>query len=270
MVISIIVFSILILRQGFEVYKLKLWKKGINYYRQQIKFSRLVIQYIILCVGIISVCIYLKLDINTYILLGLNGMMGFTLVVDWTIKFYQNEAQFNETTLFMMHLSSFFKTTKKTSHALQECSKMMGNKTWIQQLIISNQEGKDLMNSDIPLPKHYLLKSIFTIMDNTEKYGSDTALISLQYLDIDVDRMIEQTHYDIQERIKLKDKLLMLIVLTIGVALTSYWLLNGVVDVHTLSLFQGIMSAFFQLMLFTSVWSFRLLAQPWFLKEEYV
>lgn len=270
MVIFLGGMAIIIVRQIYEIAREKPWHLSLQIYQYKIKGWQLWMLYLVLALGVFLVAAYFKIEMIWSASILVNLGCGLCLVLNWMLQFYHHRNDFDFLSNFMIHLSSFFKVTGKVSASLDLTEHIMASHphadiTEIREALAQNE---DSLNAFSALSKHYLLRSMISVMQQAEAYGNKDVNLILNGLDRDIDTWIEQTRRDAVLRLKAKNKIIILCVLSVGVAMISQKLLVGVVDITHQQAYQGTMTLFLHCICFSIIWSHRILSKPWILKTE--
>lgn len=243
--------------------------KKIQYKDLVVHHKQVLIQYSVLLIGFIGVALAFQLKFSYLMLLVLGSVFALIYILRKLVQFYDNFEETSELILVMTHLSHQFKQHQKIEHALQSVYEVCNDKTRLHLDAVADalhttgyQEAFSLYN------EHYILKTLITTMVHAQEQGDDHIMHALHLIEEDIDDLNNQIFSFVRDMVALRNKILMLLAFGMGVSLVSQNMLNLVVDLKDLSLYQDVVFIFLFSVLFLLAVSFKIMSIPLIMKEE--
>lgn len=171
--------------------------------------------------------------------------------------------------LFMTHLSHQFKTHQKIEFALEEVKTVCDEDLilMIDLILQSIEEGRyheafDLYNS------HYLLKTLVTTMAHAQHQGDDNIMQALTLIEQDIDDLNNHIFIYISKMVALRNRILLLTCFGLVVSFVSQNMLNMVVDLTSMTLYQDVVFIFMISIIVLLGASFNIMKMPLIMEEE--
>lgn len=266
----ILILSFLILSYSLlkELKNLKSYN-NLVYKNLIIKHKSLVLQYCLVLLGIVILARAFKLKLLYLVLLTVLSILVFLHVLRSMNSFNQNYEETMQLILVMTHLSHQFKTHQKIEFALREVMEVCNQDTTDKlQLVLESIDHTPYQESFDTYHNHYLLKTLVTTMVHAQDEGDDHIMHALNLIEQDIDDLNNHIFLFIREMMALRNKILLLSCFGLIVTLVSQNMLNMVVDVSSLKIYQDIVFVFMATMMVFVGCSFNIMKSPLIMEEE--
>ena len=266
--IRIAVFFVLISLVLRDLNKLKEFSK-VQYKDLIINHKQVLIQYVFVVVMYLLLGSAFKLSLSYLILLVFSALFVILFILKQMRIFDESYEVVMQLILVMTHLSHQFKSHQKIEHALASVFEISSDAT-IQKLELVQSSIQTLSYQDafLNLHHHYLLQTLVTTMAHAQEQGDDHILHALDLIEQDIDDLNNHVFLYIQKMISLRNRILLLSVFGLVISLVSQNMLNMVVDLTGMILYQDIVFIFLLLMMVLLGYSFRIMTLPLLMKEE--
>lgn len=266
--IRIVVFIILLVVFLSKLPKL-IKQRNIRYKDLLVKQQSIFIQYVLGIIGLVSLSYAFKLKWSYISLLILTSLFIFSYILTRLEIFSSNYDETMQLILVMTHLSHQFKNHQKIENALQGvlevCNDQTRDKLKEVEILFDNQTYQTAFSN---FHDHYLIKTLVTTMAHAQQEGDDHINHALLLIEQDIDELNNHIYLYIQKMNFLRNRILLLSIFGMGVTLVSQNMLNMVVDLSSLAMYQDVVFIFLLIMLILLALSFNIMSLPLIMKEE--
>lgn len=264
--ILVMVFVLgLIIKEG--VFLLR--RKAIRYQDLWINNKGLMFVYVLSLGALLIVGALFKLQVSYLSILAMSSILVFYHIVRQLKYFHIEFDRVTQFILVMSHLSHQFKTHQKIEHALAEVFEVCNDNTKEKlEEVEHHLEKLGYQEAFGMYHQHYLLKTLVTTMAHAQEQGDDNIFHALNLIEQDIDELNNHVFIYIQKMMQLRNKILMLCIFGLGVSYVSQNMLNMVVDLSALGLYQDMVFLFILCNMLLLGFSFNILTLPLLMKEE--
>jgi len=230
------------------------------------------IQVLFLLVALILMSIVFKLSWKYSGVLFVMGVCSIPLFLHYHLQSHQHAHKFNQITTFLQHFLAHFKIHHQSYHALVDVKSVVDQD--YQQLIDKALEQLNHDATTHPLlflyqiTPHFIVVNIMSWVEHVEKHGIDDSFETLDMLENDIDDWIEDETLFIKNLHGIKNKILILIGLSLLIALFNQHMLSSFMDLSQNEVYQLSIFIFISVLLLTMIKAFELLNTSWILKSE--
>ncbi len=242
-------------------------------YGKEITFKMQGMFYFVIIVALL-ICSYLfELNLISIFCILTMGLFLFPSLLLWNVVFYYRQQQFLDYTNYIQQFIVFFKNTGKIYFSLKECSKLNFGEfnEKISKAIAMLEEGSSFTESlncierDCP---HFILLNLHSLIIAYEEYGAFDYETGLDLINEDTEDLIEDCFLFKQRQIDVKNKICILVFMSLIVALLSKNMLMRIDDALNNELYQCALSVFVMILVLTVIMAHRVYTEPWLDKEE--
>jgi hypothetical protein len=234
------------------------------------KESWVLLLFISLGIGFGSVMF--KLSLYPSIGLIVMGLCMIPLLVLYQLKAHQHAITFNQITTFLQHFLAHFKIHHQTYHALHDVYQVMDDqyKGFINQTLnlINEDSSYHPLTFLYDLCPHFNVLNIMSWVQHVETHGMDQSYEILDMLENDIDDWIEDSTIYIKNLHSIKNKILILVGLSLIIALFNQHMLSSFMDLSNNEIYQFSIFAFISVLYLTIIKAFELLDTSWILRSE--
>ncbi|HBS91715.1 MAG TPA: hypothetical protein DEA51_04515 [Erysipelotrichaceae bacterium] len=239
------------------------------------QYQSFVIHYIVLSLSILALTTMFHLSVKHMILLLIISWCGLPLVLLYQLKyrFYANE--FHQCTQFLQHFLAHFKTHQKVFLAYSESKSYVDERLLpiVESMIeVIEQKGDVLSSFQVfyDLYPHFIVKNIQTFVSSCEMFGSLGSHDAIELLEDDIDDWIEDTMIWIEERKRMKQRMILLCLMSCVIALLNQSMLTSFFDLTLFDIYHHVITAFLLVVFVTILVAFRLLSSRWIVMGDKV
>ena len=229
--------------------------------------------YGLLSVVIIVVALLFSLPNTQIYWLLLVSWLAYPILLLWQVRFSYHATQFHQLTSFLQHFIAHFQASSKVYLALEESIAITEGPltTTIQKALDECLIDGDVNRAFGFITKeypHFILHNIQTWISSAETYGLDQSKEAIALLQDDIDDWIEDTNLYIQQLIIMKNKILILCMISLSIALFNQHMLSSFMDLSIHSMYHTVIFWFLLVVTFTILMAYRMLSESWILKGE--
>lgn len=252
------------------IVRLRIWNRNWHYHSFRFRWLSLLAVYILLVSGIGGMGFILQLKLRYIVILCLCGGLGLMIVFSWMMVFQRNQHVFTQFTTLVLHLCSHFKISSKTVLALNNTKSVLDDEfqATIDDAIAHLHAGETYRLSFDSFPSHFTFYSLVKLMEAVEVFGNDNLQAGLGIIEHDVDDWIDDTYDFVQQLIRFKNRVIVLCVMGLVVALISQRMLSGVVDITHMRLYQDIVFTHLMVTIICLIYGHRVLRHEWISNKE--
>lgn len=231
------------------------------------------IVYGLLTVVVIVVALLFQLPKQNITSLLVICWIGYPIYLLWHLNFQYHSHQFNQLTAFLQHFLAHFQASSKVYLALEESLIITQGKLKkivkkaLDDLYISGDINQSfgLITHEYP---HFILHNIQTWIASAETYGLDQSKEAIALIHDDIDDWIEDTNLYIQQLIQMRNKILILTMLSLLIAIFNQNMLSSFMDLSIHSIYHSVIYGFLLILIFTFLMATKMLSGSWLLKGE--
>ncbi|CAH2761040.1 15'-monooxygenase [Erysipelothrix amsterdamensis] len=240
-----------------------------NLHMGMFKAYQLYLVAFILLVSIVSVGILFRLKTSFIALLSVFSICCGVMQLH-IICCYQNQKNnFQSLYLFLSSNASFFRNWEKVLPCLEHIvSTEPSFKSYIDIILSAIECGESIISAYRKISTHYLVVTLAVIMEMAETYGNaglDHALLSYEE---DLDQWKAYTEKLNQELLGMRLKVLLLTIMSIGIAYLSIGMLSETVEIVHSWLYQYAVTGFLIVILIVLMETMKGMKASWFGEEE--
>jgi ABC-type multidrug transport system fused ATPase/permease subunit len=200
------------------------------------------------------------------------GILCIPLILHYQTQANNHAVSFHQITTFLQHFLAHFKIHQQTYHALHDVSQIMDEQyqRYIKDSITTINED----SSHHPLTflydicPHFNVLNIMSWIQHVEQHGMDQSYEILDMLENDIDDWIEDATIYIKNLHSIKNKILILVGLSLIIALFNQHMLSSFMDLSNNEVYQFSIFVFMSLLYLTIIKAFELLDTSWILRSE--
>lgn len=238
--------------------------------RMNPQYSSFVIHYTVLTLSILALTTLFHLSFQHRWILLMISWCGLPLVLLYQLKykFYANE--FHQCTQFLQHFLAHFKTHQKVFLAYHESVSYVdeGLLPVVEAMIdVLGKEGDVSASFQVfyDVYPHFIVKNIQTFVSSCEMFGSLGSSDAIELLEDDIDDWIEDTMIWVEERKRMKQRMILLCLMSCIIALLNQSMLTSFFDLTRFDMYHHAITAFLLVVIVTLLVAFRLLSSRWIL-----
>lgn len=254
--IVLIIFILIVLSDLLDVIK----EKPIRRQQDKNQFKKMCVQFLIVIMAVFVVGELFSLHMKYKVYILIMGLITYLLMINFSLKYLNEKQRFYDISQFMLRLCIYFRIYKKSQLTLEEASKDAPQ--WISKSLPSN------VSSLYELIPHYLMQSLITIFDASERVGYLHTDHQLKRLEQDIETWIMQTQSHQQQELVLQKRLISLFGMGLLIAYLAQNMLNSAVAVHYHIPYQILVFMFLTLSLLGVIFAGKRLDKQWIIKEE--
>lgn len=230
------------------------------------------IQLFFLLVILILVGHLFKLSYEYSVVLYVMGICAMPLFLHYQSRAHYHAYKFNQMTTFLQHFLAHFKIYHQSYHALIDVKYVVDQE--YASLIDKTLEELDKDVTKHPLQflfditPHFIVVNIMSWVEHVEKHGIEDSFETLDMLENDIDDWIEDETLFIKKLHSIKNKIIVLVGLSLVIALFNQHMLSSFMDLSSNKVYQLSIFVFLSLLLVTTIKAFELLNTSWILKSE--
>ncbi|MBS3973103.1 MAG: hypothetical protein KGZ84_08840 [Erysipelotrichia bacterium] len=213
-----------------------------------------------------------KLSIRASSGLIIMGMGMIPLLIHYQSKAHQHALTFNQITTFLQHFLAHFKIHHQTYHALHDVSQVMDDQYqgYISHALnrINENVSYHPLTFLYDLCPHFNILNIMSWVQHVETHGMDQSYEILDMLENDIDDWIEDATIYIKKLHSIKNKILILVGLSLVIALFNQHMLSSFMDLSNNEVYQFSIFVFMSVLYLTIIKAFELLDTSWILRSE--
>lgn len=240
------------------------------------KFNRkeCLIQIIVVWFCLVIMSLLFKLNSTYSVLLSIIVTLTIPIIFHFQSQALSHAYFYNQITTFLQHFLAHFKLHHQTYHALIDVRLIMNAD--YQNLIDIAIKEVDINSSNHPLTflyrlcPHFIVLNIMSWIQHVEEYGMDQSYEILDMLENDIDDWIEDSTMFIKRIHETKNKILVLVGLSLLIALFNQHMLSSFMNVAQNDVYQVTIFAFLCVLIITVVKAFQTLNTSWILRSEYL
>ncbi len=197
----------------------------------------------------------------------------YPILVLWQLQHRYHAHEFEQITSFLQHFIAHFKSNSKVLLALYETKTYLSGEMLrlVQEAIVELELNGDANIAFSKITKeypHFIVWNIQTWISSAELYGVEDCKESVELLEDDVDDWIEDTQMHIISLYQMKNKILLLSIIALMIALFNQRMLSSFMDLASISIYHNVIFIFLLSILFTILMAYRFLRQSWIAKGE--
>jgi hypothetical protein len=213
-----------------------------------------------------------KLSLRPSLGLLIIGILCIPLLIHYQTQAHKHASTFHQITTFLQHFLAHFKIHHQTYHALHDVSLVMDNQyqVYIKEAINSINEDASYhpLTFLYEICPHFNVLNIMSWIQHVEQHGMDQSFEILDMLENDIDDWIEDATIYIKNLHSIKNKILILVGLSLIIALFNQHMLSSFMDLSNNEVYQFAIFVFMSLLYLTIIKAFELLDTSWILRSE--
>jgi hypothetical protein len=198
---------------------------------------------------------------------------SYPVLVLWQLQHRYHANEFEQITSFLQHFIAHFKSNSKVLLALYETKSYLSGKMLklVEEAIGDLELNGNANDAFARITKeypHFIVWNIQTWITSAELYGVDDCKEAVELLEDDIDDWIEDTQMHILSMYQMKNKILLLSIIAIMIALFNQRMLSSFMDLTSQTVYHHVVFIFLLSILFTILMAYRFLRQSWIVKGE--
>lgn len=230
------------------------------------------IQIFFLLVILTLVGYLFKLSYEYSLVLYVMGICAMPLFLHYQARAFYHAYKFNQITTFLQHFLAHFKIYHQSYHALIDVKNVVDDEyvgLIDQTLDELNQDAtKHPLQFLFDITPHFIVVNIMSWVEHVEKHGIEESFETLDMLENDIDDWIEDETIYIKNLHSVKNKIVVLVGLSLIIALFNQHMLSSFMDLSTNKVYQLSIFVFLSVLLLTTTKAYELLNTSWILKSE--
>lgn len=213
-----------------------------------------------------------KLSLRPSLGLLIIGILCIPLIIHYQTQAHHHAISFHQITTFLQHFLAHFKIHQQTYHALHDVSQVMDDQyqRYIDNAITAINEDSTYhpLTFLYEICPHFNVLNIMSWIQHVEQHGMDQSYEILDMLENDIDDWIEDATIYIKNLHSIKNKILILVGLSLIIALFNQHMLSSFMDLSNNEVYQFAIFVFMSLLYLTIIKAFELLDTSWILRSE--
>ena len=230
------------------------------------------IQMLFLLVILVLMGYLFKLSYEYSVVLYVMGLCAMPLFLHYQARAYYHAYKFNQITTFLQHFLAHFKIYHQSYHALMDVKNVVD-----EEYAILIEKALEELNQDASkhplqflyeISPHFIIVNIMSWIEHVERHGVEESYETLDMLENDIDDWIEDETIYIKNLHSIKNKIVILVGLSLIIAMFNQHMLSSFMDLSTNNVYQLSIFIFISILLLTTIKAYELLNTSWILKSE--